>query len=107
MERSISLSKANGYVNIANRGGYVIWGTDGLKGYTHKLYLILYREDYGKTIEKTLARFLEVESIKLSISEYNMVVGTENAKIIAIKNKGISEQIIKLLRGEDGKSRKI
>lgn len=107
MINEINLTKANGYVNIANRGGYVIWGTDGLKGYTHKLYLIIYREDYGKTIEKTLARFDNICSIMLSEYEYNKVVGAENSKIIAIKNKGISEQITNLLRGEDGKSRKI
>ena len=107
MINEINLKKANGYVNIANRGGYLIWGSDGLKGYTHKLYLIIYREDFGKTIEKTLLRFKDIYSIKLNTREYNMIVGSENSKIVAIKNKGISEQIINLLRGEDGKSRKI
>lgn len=103
----VNFKKANGYVNIASRAGYIVWGTDGLKGYTHKLYLILYREDYGKTIEKTLLRFENIPSIMLSEEAYNLVVGGNNSKIIAIKNKGISEQIINLLRGEDGKSRKI
>ena len=99
-----NLKRANGYINIAQRGGYVIWGTDNLKGYTHKIYLILYREDYGKTIEKTITRFKESGAlfIKLNIDDFNMVVGSKSSKIIAIKNKGISEQIINLLRGEDG-----
>ena len=97
-----NLSKANGYINIAQRAGYVIWGTDNLKGYTHKIYLILYREDFGKTIEKTINRFSQVEIIQLSVENFNVVVGSNKSKIIAIKNKGISEQIINLLRGEDG-----
>lgn len=103
MIEQINLKKANGYVNIANRAGYIIWGTDGLKGYTHKLYLILYREDFGTTIQKTINRFNNIESIKLTIDEFNFVVGNDNCKILAIKNKGISEKIVKLLRGEDGR----
>ena len=102
MITNLKLKKANGYVNIAIRAGYTIFGTDNLKGYTHKLYLILYREDFGKTIEKTIARFSDIKAIKLSADEFNALVGTDKAKILAIKNKGISEQIINILRGEDG-----
>ena len=104
MIEKIKLKKINGYINIANRGGYAIWGTDGLKGYTHKLFLILYREDHGKTIEKTINRFkdLGVEIFKLNQEDFNLIVAAENCKLVAIKNKGISEQIINILRGEDG-----
>lgn len=88
---------------MSSRAGYVIWGTDNLKGYTHKLYLILYREDFGKTIEKTLNSFNDdIPKYKLEINDFNAVVGTDKCKILAIKNKGLSEQIISLLRGEDG-----
>lgn len=103
MVNNLNLTKACGYINIANRAGYIIWGADGLKGYTHKLYLIIYREDYGKTIDKTLGRFPDVPKIKLTINDYSLVVKSENSKIISIKNKGISEQIQRLLRGEDGR----
>jgi len=99
----INLQKAKGYLNLAKSGNYVIWGTDGLKGYTHKLYLIIYREDFGKTIEKTLGRFdAGIYKIQLSFNDFNELVETDKSKIIAIKNKGLSEQIINLLRGEDG-----
>lgn len=101
MVTEIKIKKLNGYINLANRAGYIIWGVDNLKNYSHKMYLILYREDYGKTIEKTLNRF-DVDKIKLNIEMFNKIVGTENAKILAIKNKGITEQIVNLLRGEDG-----
>ncbi len=103
MITKINLKKANGYLNLAKSGNYVIWGTDGFKGYTHKLYLVIYREDYGKTIEKTLGRFGDsVYKIKLHYNDFNELVETDNSKIIGIKNKGLSEQIINLLRGEDG-----
>lgn len=100
----INIKRSNGYLNIAKSGGYVIWGTDGLKGYTHKLYLIVYRQDFGKTIEKTLNRFkdLGIKQIMLSEQDFNDFVGFTTCKILAIKNKGIAEQIINLLRGEDG-----
>ena len=97
-----NLKRANGYLNIAQSAGYVVWGTDGLKGYTHKLYLIVYREDFGKTIEKTLTRFNSIKQIMLNVQDFNYFIGNDNCKILAIKNKGISEQIINLLRGEDG-----
>ena len=102
MNKTNVVQKIKGYVNLANRAGYIIWGTDNLKGYTHKLYLILYREDYGTTIQKTVNRFENVESIMLSIDDYNEIIGNSNSKIIGIKNKGLSDQIINLLRGEDG-----
>lgn len=101
MINEIIIKKLNGYINLANRAGYIIWGTDNLKNYTHKMYLILYREDFGKTIEKTLNRF-ETKKIKLRENDFNQIVGSSSAKILAIKNKGITEQIVNLLRGEDG-----
>ncbi len=96
--------KINGYVNIAKRANYVIWGTDNLDGYSHKLYLVLYREDFGKTIQKTIQKLEACNcTIKmLSVNDFNEIAGTNKSKIFAIKNKGISEQIINLLRGEDG-----
>ena len=102
---TININKAKGYLNLAKSGGYVIFGTDNLKGYTHKLYLVIFREDGGKTIEKALDRLkvLNIEQIQLSIEDFNLLVGTQNCKILGIKNKGLSVQIIKNLRGEDDK----
>lgn len=99
-----NLKRANGYLNIANRANYIIWGVDKLNEYTHKMYLVIYRQDYGKTIEKLLQRISkpEIEIIQMPVDDFNMLTGTDKSKIFAIKNKGISEQIINLLRGEDG-----
>ena len=104
MIKETSINKVSGYIGLADRAGYVIWGADNLKGYTHKMYLLLYREDFGKTIEKTISRFKNSGAIiiMLNEAEFNKIVKKNNCKILAIKNKGISEQIINILRGEDG-----
>ncbi|MBE7074452.1 MAG: hypothetical protein E7376_00505 [Clostridiales bacterium] len=96
------LDKIKGYVGIAKRAKYVVFGADNLKGYTHKLYLVLYREDVSNTIQKVLnelsSRNLPI--IKLSIEEFNYIADTNNCKLLAIKNKGLSEQIINNIRSE-------
>lgn len=98
-----NLDKLKGYIGLANRAGYVIFGADNLKIYTHKMYLVLHREDGGKTIEKTLNKIKEEKNIDifcLSEQDFNYIVGKDNCKLLAIKNKGLSDQIIKILRSE-------
>jgi len=93
------LNKAKNYFGLADRAGYVIYGTDNLKGYTHKLYLVVYRADFGKTIQKTINQLTQqAEIIMLPIEDFNFLVGNDKCKLFAIKNKGLSEQIVKLLR---------
>ena len=100
----MTINKIKNYIGIANRAGYIIWGNDILDGYNHKLYLILYRSDFGKTIEKTLKRINDdIPKIMMSVEDFNAIVMTDKSKIIGIKNNGIANQIIGLLRGEDGK----
>ena len=98
-----NLDKIKGYVGIANRANYIVFGSDNLKGYTHKLYIVLYRQDYGKTIQKTLNELSErnIPCIKLDINDFNYITGLTNCKLLAIKNKGISDQVLKILRSEN------
>lgn len=98
-----SLDKIKGYVGIANRANYVIFGADNLKGYTHKLYLVLYRDDYKTTILKTVNELSQknITCVKLVFDDFNYIVNTDKCKLFAIKNKGISEQILKYLRSEN------
>lgn len=98
-----NLDRIKGYVGIANRANYIIFGADNLKGYSHKLYLVIYREDYGKTIYKTIENFKrrELPCIVLNNDDFNYITGISTCKLFAIKNKGISEQIIKILRSEN------
>ena len=99
--------KLKNYFSIANKAGYVIWGVDNLKDYTHKLYLIIYRSDFGKTILKTLKHF-DNKMVKIEIDKklYDEITSTDKSKILAIKNFGLANKIIEILRGEDGESRK-
>lgn len=95
----MDINKVKGYYNIANKAGYVIFGSDNLKDYTHKLYLVIYREDSENTINKIVNRLkATVETIKLNVVDFNSITSSEKIKLFAIKNKGLSEQIIKLLR---------
>ena len=98
-----SLDKLKGYIGLANRAGYIIFGADNLKVYTHKMYVVLYRNDGGKTIDKTLNKIKQennVEVFCLNEQDFNHIVGKDNCKLLAIKNKGLSDQIIKILRSE-------
>lgn len=98
-----NLDKIKGYVGIANRAKYVIFGADNLKGYTHKLFMVVYREDYGKTILKIINELKEknIPCVKLNQEEFNYITGTQNSKLFAIKNNGISNQILNILRSEN------
>ena len=96
-----NLNKIKGYLSIASRAKYVIWGADNLRGYTHKLYLVLYRDDFSKTIMKVVDEFKDsLPVFKLSTNDFNYITNLENCKLLAIKNKGLAEQIIKYLRSE-------
>ena len=97
---NFNLNKIKGYLDIAAKAKYVIYGTDNLKGYTHKLYLLLYRQDFGKTIQKVLNDFSQLPAYMLAEDEFNFITNTQNCKLLAIKNKGIADHIIKYLRSE-------
>ena len=92
--------KISNYFNIANKAGYVIFGADNFKNYNHKMYLIIVREDAGKSLlkeanfvaDKTLARIYSI-----CVEDFKEITRLDNCKLFGIKNKGLSEQIIKLL----------
>ena len=96
----INLNKIKNYLDIAARANYIIYGADNLKGYTHKLYLVLYRQDFGKTIQKVINEFSNLPSYMFEIEDFNFITNLQNCKLLAIKNKGLAEQIINHLRSE-------
>lgn len=96
--------KIKGLINIANKAGYLIIGADALKGYNKKLYLILACEDSGKNLFKVVERTKEITNCQveiLNLATFTQVVTIPNCKVVGIKNKGITEEIIKYIRGED------
>ena len=101
--QTTQLNKVKGYINIANKAGYLIIGSDNLKYYKKKLYLILYAQNSGKDIQKIVMNCktkLSAEIIEIENQEFAKIVSIENCKIVGIKNLGISKEIIKVIRGE-------
>ena len=103
MQQNI-LSKIKGLVGIANKAGYLVIGSDNLKGYNKKLYLLLTSDSYGKTIQKItnqLKQNTDCDIFTFSVEEFSQIVTIPNCKIVGIKNKGLSEEIIKYIRSNN------
>ena len=103
MQQNI-LAKIKGLVGIANKAGYLVIGSDNLKGYNKKLYLLLTSDSYGKTIEKItnqLKQSTNCDIYTFCENEFLQIVNIPNCKIVGIKNKGISEEIIKYIRSNN------
>lgn len=97
------INKIKGLVNISNKAGYVIIGADNLKKYNKKLYLILYSNDSGKTIQKVITNkktLTNCEIIEIDAQEFSKIVSIDDCKIVGFKNLGLSKEIIKVIRGE-------
>ena len=97
------INKIKGLINISNKAGYLIIGADNLKNYRKKLYLIIYSNNSGKNLQKiayTCKSYLGCEMIELDEQDFEKIVSIENCKIVGIKNLGLSQEIIKIVRGE-------
>ena len=91
-------------MGIANKAGYLIIGSDNLKGYDKKMYLLLKSESAGRPIEKITNNLIQKSNCNVFTfceNEFLQMVGITNCKIVGIKNKGISEEIIKYIRSND------
>ena len=94
------ISKLKGIVGIANKAGYIVFGADNLKQYTKKLYLVVKSNDIGKNANKVID-LLGIECIEIEKEIMQQITNSNNCKILALRNKGLSEQIIKIIRGEN------
>lgn len=89
-------TKLASYIGIAMQGGNAIIGSDNLDGYNKKLYLVLVDKQAGKTSKKVFAKLIEKGIEGCEIENLDGLTG-KNIKIIAFKNKGLSEEIKKYL----------
>lgn len=97
----MKLEEISGYISIAKKAGYAIIGGENIKKHTQKLYLILIDEHAGESLKKQMKFIADKRNIPLiNCSELSEDVKIENCKAIAFKNKGISESIIKKIKGE-------
>lgn len=91
-----------GLISIARKAGYVIIGQNNLLGYDKKLFLILLDNTAGNSLSREMNFLSKNRDIPLIVlDKLAELAAIENCKVIGIKNKAISENIIKCLsKGE-------
>lgn len=88
--------KAKNYIDIAHKAGYLIIGSENLAKYNQKIYLILIDKLAGKNCIKIANRFKD-KAIIMQVENLNLLSNINSCKLLGIKNKGLSENIIKNL----------
>jgi len=95
------LDKLGGLISIARKAGFCIIGQDKLKNYDKKLYIILISKTAGNSLEREMTFLAKEKNIPLLwMEELDNLTGINNCKVIGIKNKELSEQIAKIIKGE-------
>ncbi len=93
----MEISKLKGYINISHKGGYLIIGSDALKNYKKKIYLIVYDKSAQKNTMKIVERFRGNEIPIVEVENLEELTSIKNCKIIGLKNKNLSDLISNLL----------
>lgn len=91
------VSKVGNYLGISRKGNYLIIGSDNIKAYAKKMYLIILSKDAGDNaikIAKNKSKEYNINCIMFD-KELSDYVGIENCKIVALKNKGLSDAILR------------
>ena len=83
--------KLQGYINIAKKAGYVIIGGEKLYNYNKKLYLVIYSKDASKNTLKIVEKLKQRDIPVITLENLEDIM---NCKIIAIKNKNLSDIIL-------------
>ena len=79
--------------------GYLISSWEKLQDDQQKLYLIIVNGEKTSTITKLIKRKMEeYENVMCIIAKepFSQAIGLQNCKIVGVKNKGITEEILKL-----------
>lgn len=96
------MKKIDGLVSIARKAGFAIIGLDNLKKYDKKLYLLLCDNNAGNSLLREIKFLAEKRNIPMfQIDGLGKTTAIENCKVVGIKNKSISDNIIEcLIKGE-------
>lgn len=95
------MKEISGLISIARKAGYCIIGQDNLLGYDKKLYLILLDKNAGNSLSKSIKYMAEQRGLELILLDgLAEKTNLENCKVLGIKNKGLSEEIVKRIKGE-------
>lgn len=91
--------KIAGIVSVCRKAGYLVLGGDNLKGYSQKIYLILIDKQSGKNLKKIAAKLQNDTGASLyELENLFDFTNIQGCKLVAIKNKGLSDKIEKLLK---------
>ena len=91
----------NGIINICRKAGYLIIGGENIKNNPHKMYLILIDKSSGNSLKREINYLLASRNIPfLEVEGLANMIGIENCKAEAIKNKALSDEILKMIKGE-------
>lgn len=95
------MTKISGLISIARKAGYVIIGKDNLQNYDKKLYVLLMDKSAGSSLAREMKFISQTRKIPLlEVENLASMISIENCKAIGIKNKSMSDNIIKCLKGE-------
>lgn len=95
------MNKIQGLISIARKAGFCVIGQDNLKNFEKKLHLILLDKTAGDSLVREM-RFLSNKKncLLLEVEKLDSLVSIDNCKVIAIKNKELSEKIVETIKGE-------
>lgn len=91
------MSKLGNYLGISRKGNYLIVGSDNIKTYNKKLFLIVLSNDATENVKKIALNKSKQYNIQCIIynNQLSNFIGVDNCKIVALKNKGLSDAILK------------
>ena len=95
------MEKIKSYLGLANNAGYLIIGSDNLKNYSKKLYLVLIDKTAQKNSQKQATKYKNLGIDVFEVENLAALSNLTNCKIVGIKNKGISDQIKNILIKEN------
>ena len=88
----------NGLLSIARKGNFAIIGLDNIKKQTRSCNLIIVCDSASEKLKKEAIYFSnKLQSKLFEINNLAELIQISNCKIVAIKNIGIANSIIKIL----------
>lgn len=88
--------KLKGFLNICRKANYLIIGGEALSNYNKKLYLVLYDSSSKKNTLKIVEKFSNKGIKTIELDNLDTILLINNCKIVGIKNKNLSEEILKI-----------
>ena len=90
-----------GIINICHKAGYLIIGGENILKHSQKMFLVLVDSASGKSLLREMNYVANSRKIPLlQVEKLDEITSIANCKAVAIKNKPLSDEIIKLIKGE-------